>query len=120
MTTQTYGLTPGRIEKFKGEILKHAAPYEVLAKVGRQVTMPQNSSQTYVARRFLPYNATSAAPNQFFPTATGDRGNVIVQANLTQEGVTALPDSVTPVDITELVNQYSCLYGWTDKTQYLY
>lgn len=120
MTMQTYGLNAGRIEKFKGEILKHAKPFEVLAKVGRQVYLPQGQSQTYVARKFLPYGATSSAQNTFFPTATGDRGNVIAQAHLTQEGVTPLPDSITPVDITELVQQYSCLYGWTDKIQMLY
>jgi N4-gp56 family major capsid protein len=120
MTMQTFALTAGRINKFKGEILKHAKPYEVLSKVGRQVQMPQNNSDTYVARRFLPYGATSSAPNVFFPTATGDRGNTLVQAHVTQEGVTPTPDSITPVDITEVVQQYSCLYGFTDKTYNLY
>jgi len=120
MTMQTFGLTPGRINKFKGQILKHAVPREVLAKSGRQVPMPKNNSDTYVARRWLPYGATSASPNTFFPTATGDRGNVIVQAHLTQEGVTPLPDSITPQDVTVVLNQYSCLYGFTDKTYDLY
>lgn len=120
MSVQTFALTTGRLNKFKGEILKHAKPYEVLSKAGRQVQMPQNNSDTYVARRFLPYGATSTTPNQFFPTATGDRGNVIVQAHLTSEGVTPNPDSITPFDITEVVQQYSCLYGFTDKTYNLY
>jgi N4-gp56 family major capsid protein len=117
---QTFALTRGRVNIFKGEILKHAKPYEVLSKVGRQVDMPKNNSDTYVARRFLPYGATAAAPNTFFPTATGDRGNTIVQAHLTQEGVTPTPDSITPFDITEVVQQYSCLYGFSDKTFNLY
>lgn len=30
MTMQTYALTPARIDKFKGEILKHAVPQETL------------------------------------------------------------------------------------------
>src|ERR1035437_1258478 len=94
MGMQTYALTPGRVNIFKGEILKHAKPYEVLSRVGRQVQMPQNASDTYVARRFLPYGATAASPNTFFPTANGDRGNTIVQAHLTQEGVTPPPDSI--------------------------
>jgi N4-gp56 family major capsid protein len=117
---QTFALTPGRINKYKGQILKHAVPSEVLSKGGRQVPMPKNNSDTYVARRFLPYGATSASPNTFFPTATGDRGNVIVQAHLTQEGVTGSPESITPQDITVVVNQYDCLYGFTDKTYDLY
>ncbi len=120
MGMQTFALTAGRINKFKGEILKHAKPYEVLTKVGRQVDMPKNSSDTYVARRFLPYGATASNQNQFFSNGTGDRGNAMVQAHLTQEGVTPAPDSITPFDITEVVQQYSCLYGFSDKTYNLY
>lgn len=120
MTMHTFALTPGRINKFKGEVLAHAKPYEVLAKAGRQVQMPQNQSDTYVARRFLPYGATSANQNQFFQAGTGDRGNAMVQAHLTQEGVTPSPDSIQPFDISEVVSQYSCLYGFSDKTYNLY
>lgn len=120
MTMQTFQLTPGRINKFKGEILEHAKPYEVLANAGRQVQMPQNVSDTYVARRFLPYGATASNPNIFFANGTGDRGNAMTQAHLTSEGVTPTPDSIQPVDIVEVVQQYSCLYGFSDKTYYLY
>jgi len=120
MTMQTFALNAGRINKFKGEILKHAKPYECLIKVGRQVKLPKNSSDTYVARRFLPYGATAANPNVFFANGTGDRGNTMVQAHLTQEGVTPAPDSIIPTDITEVVYQYSCLYGFSDKTYDLY
>lgn len=120
MTMQTFALTPGRINKFKGEILAHAKPYEVLAKQGRQVKFGQNQSDTYVARRFLPFGATAANQNMFFQNGAGDRGNAVVQAHLTQEGVTPSPDSITPFDITEVVQQYSCLYGFSDKTFNLY
>lgn len=120
MTMQSYGLTPARIGKFKGDILKHAKPFEVLAKVGRQVQMPKNNSDTYVARRWLPFNTTAARPNIFFANGTGDRGNAYAAQHLTAEGVTPLPDSINAVDITEVVLQYSCLYGFTDKTFDLY
>lgn len=120
MTMQTYTLSTQRLGRFKGEILKHAKPFEVLSTQGRQVEMPKNSSDTYVARRFLPYGATAANQNQFFQNGTGDRGNTMVQAHLTQEGITPSPDSIQPYDIAEVVNQYSCLYGFTDKTFNLY
>lgn len=120
MTMQTFGLTAGRINKFKGEILAHAVPNECLSKGGRQVKFPKNSSDTYVARRFLPYGATAAQPNQFFANGTGDRGNAMVQAHLTSEGVTPTPESITPQDVTVVMQQYSCLYGFTDKTYDLY
>jgi N4-gp56 family major capsid protein len=112
--------TPARIGKFKGEILAHAVPVEVLAKGGRQVKFPKNSSDTYVARRWLPYGATAAQPDQFFANGAGDRGNAITAAHLTQEGVTPTPESITPQDVTVVMQQYSCLYGFTDKTYDLY
>lgn len=123
MAVQTFTLTPGRINKFKGQILAHAVPMEVLGRTGRQIPMPKNSSDTYVARRWLPYGATAstaATQNQFFANGTGDRGNVIVQAHQVQEGVTPAPDSIIPLDITVVMQQYSCLYGFTDKTYDLY
>lgn len=123
MTMQTFALSAGRINKFKGQILAHAVPLEVLNRGGRQVKMPKNNSDTYVARRWLPYGATSTDANtinRFFQNGTGDRGNAITQAHLTQEGVTPTPDSITSQDVTVVVQQYSCLYGFTDKTYDLY
>ena len=121
MTMQTFGLSQGRLNRFRGEILKHAVPVEVLAKGGRQVKFPKNNSDTYVARRWLPYGSTTTNNgNQFFSNATGDRGNVLAQAHLVQEGVTPTPDSITPQDVTVVMQQYSCLYGFTDKTYDLY
>jgi len=123
MTMQTYALNPGRIEKFKGQILKHAVPVEALGRQGRQVQMPKNMSKTYVARRFLPYGATSTSANtqnRFFQDGTGDRANTLVQAHQVAEGITPTPDSIVPVDITTVVQQYSCLYGFTDALADLY
>jgi N4-gp56 family major capsid protein len=121
---QTFSLTAARIAKYKGEILAHAVPMEVLGRQGRQVRrMPKNNSDTYVARRFLPYGATSTnstTQNTFFANGTGDRANVIVQAHQTQEGVTPAPETITPMDVQTVINQYSCLYGFTDKTYNLY
>lgn len=121
--THTFSLTPGRLNRYKGEIFKHAVPLECLSRQGRQVQMPKNSSDTYVARKFLPYGALATngnTQNQFFPTANGDRGNVIVQAHLLQEGVTPNPESIVPMDVSTQVHQYQCLYGFTDKTYELY
>lgn len=120
MTMNTFQLNPGRIAKFKGQILKHAIPVEVLGLTGQQVQMPEKSSDTIVFRRWLPFGGTTGNPNQFFQNGTGDRGNAYAQAQLTQEGVTPPPDSLVPQDITAVMNQYSVLYGVTDKTVTLY
>lgn len=120
----SFALTAPRIGKYKAEILEHAVPCECLSREGRQVSMPKNQSDTYIARRFLPFgaSATSATTqNTFFPTTTlVDRGNAIVQQHQTQEGVTPDPESIVPMDVSVVIQQYSCLYGFTDKTYNLY
>ncbi len=120
---QNYASQTPRIGKFKGMLFKKAEVLEVLAKTGRQIKMPPNESDTYVGRRFLPYGATATdanTQNRFFADANGDRGNVMVQQHLIQEGVTPTPDSIQAVDTTVVVQQYGCLYGYTDKTFHLY
>lgn len=123
MAMQSFGLQAARIGKFKGKILKRAIPREILATAGRQEPLPANSSDTYVARRFLPYGATatdSSSINRFVQPGAGDRSNAIVQAHQTSEGVTPPPDNIVPADITVVIQQYSCLYGFTDKTYKFY
>lgn len=126
MAIQSYALTPGGTEKFKGDIIKAAMVTERLSKVGRQIRMPKNSSKTYVARKWVPYNATAtkALHNQFFPTGTAqvgvDRGQAVIDANKSVEGVTPSPDSITPLDYTAILQEYSCLYGFTNQTADLY
>ncbi len=124
MAIQTFALQSGRINKYAGQILSHAVPQEVLGRAGRQVRMPKNQSDTYVARRWLPFGATTTDKNtinRFFQDGNGaDRATAIANAHLVAEGVTPTPDSITPQDTTVVLSQYSCLYGFTDKTFYLY
>lgn len=123
MTMQQYSTATARINKFKGGILKHAVPMEVLSKQGRQVKLPKNESKTYIARRWLPYGGTATdgnTQNRFFQDGTGDRGNAMVTAHLTSDGVTPSPDSIVPVDVTAVMQQYACLYGYTDQTFDMY
>lgn len=50
--TVAFELKPGRLNRFKGEILKHAVPSELLMVNGSKI---QFSETTYVARRYIPY-----------------------------------------------------------------
>ncbi len=123
MPMQNYATDTPRIGKFKGQILAHAEPMEVLGKMGRQIQMPKNMSDTIVCRRWLPYGATATSAstqNQFFQNGTGDRGNAMVQANQVSEGVTPAPDSIVAFDITVVLQEFGCLYGVTDKVVDLY
>src|SRR5476651_1557073 len=109
MAGMQYSSATARIDKFKGEILSHAVPLEVLGRGGRQIRLPQNSSRTYIARRWLPYGGTATnqnTQNQFFANGPGDRGNLMIQANQIAGGVTPPPDSITPVDTTVVMQQY--------------
>lgn len=124
MAGQLFATNTGRINKFAGAILKRAVPKEILCRAGRQVEIPQNRSDTYVARRYLPYGgATTNANtiNRFFSDGNGaDRADAIADAHVVSEGVTPTPDSLTPQDYTAIIQQYSCLYGFSDKLFYLY
>lgn len=124
MTMLSYSQNTPRIKAFKGRTLSHAVPLEVLSKAGRQVQMDRNMSDTYVARRFLPFGALGTDANtinRFFGGITGgDKVASVVAQHVIQEGVTPTPDSITPYDVTTVLEQYGCLYGYTDKVANLY
>ena len=121
MTTQTYASTTWRQGNYKGHILKAASAREVLAKQGRVVSFPQNNSDTYIARRWMPYGSSTTSPaadnqNRFYGVTTAvDRSEQLVNAHITTEGVTSSPDVMTPQDVSVTMTQYDCLYSFTDK-----
>lgn len=121
MAAHAFATQTGRLNKFAGEIIGHAIAQECISRGGRQVRYDKNKSDTYVARSWVPWNSTAASPNTFFGATTLiDRGNAIVTAHQTAEGITPTPDSMQARDVTVVMQQYSCLYGWTDKTASLY
>lgn len=123
MAMQGYALQAARIGRYKGKTLKRAIAKEILASAGRQEKMPRNSSDTYIARRWLPYGATSTNANtinRFVQAGAGDRTNAIVQAHQIAEGVTPPPDNIQAVDVSVQMQQYGYLYGFTDKTYVFY
>lgn len=119
MATQAYNTTSPRIGKLKGEILAHAVPKLVLGISGDQKKMPKNSSDTVVYRRWLPKGATnSTTPSGgLVPINTI---SVDENAHLVTDGVTPNAETLTPQDITVQLQQYACLYSYTDKTADLY
>lgn len=114
MTVTKYSTNTGRINKVKGEILGHAMAREVLGITGQNKQMPKNSGDNVVFRRWLPFGAANTNVN------TENRPAVVVADHVTQEGVTPTADTMTPVDVTATLQQYSCLYSLTDKTEDLY
>jgi len=114
MATNTYTTNTGRINKFKGELIAHAIPVEVLGIAGQNKKMPRNNGDTVIYRRYLPYGATTTNAN------TQNRMSVSAAAHITTEGVTPNADSLTPVDVTVQLAQYACLYAVTDKVVDMY
>lgn len=114
MATQQYSTSTPRIGAFKGEVLAHAVPKLVLGISGDQKRMPKNMSDTVKYRRWLPKGgATTNA-------TTINQWSVTANAHLTSEGVTPVAETLTPQDITVTLQQYACLYSYTDKTADLY
>lgn len=108
---QQYNTQAARIDKLAGEIIGHAEPTEVLQGACQQIKMPKNKSETMIVRSWVPYGGTVAAPNTFTVTAA---------AHITQEGVTPNADTIVARDVTFILNQYMCLYGFTDKMYDIY
>ena len=110
----SYDKNTPRIAKVKGEILKHAVPRMVLSVTGTQHKIGKNMSDTVVFRRWLPFGGATTN------STTINQWTVDPNTHLTTDGVTPTADTITPQDITVQLNQYSCLYAYTDKTADLY
>lgn len=111
MAIQSFDVTPARLGKFAGEIIKHAIPVEVLAKTANQLQIPPNKSDTLALRSWVPYGATAAQPNQW---------TVQAENAITAEGVTPDADTLVPRDVTFVLEQFMVLYSITDKAYDLF
>lgn len=110
MSIQNYGSPQtGRIDKFKGELLAHAMPVEVLGITGQNKKMPKNNGDNVVYRRWLPYGGVD---NKWITTSNVD---TFAQAHQTQEGVTPNADTLTAVDVSVTLQEYSVLYAVSNK-----
>lgn len=113
MPMQHYNTAEGRINKLKGEILAHAVPVEVLGITGQSKPMPKNKGDNVEFRRWLPFGGID---NQFIQASTGDAAAAYANAHLTEEGVTPSADTMVPVDVPAILQEFSALYAITNKT----
>lgn len=114
MTTQTYSTVSGRINEIKGETLAHAENVEVLSLGCKMKQMPKRQGDNITYRRWLPRGATSTNAN------TQNRPSVVAADHIVAEGVTPGADTLTPVDVNVTLQQYACLYSYTDKAAEMY
>lgn len=114
MAQATYASPEGRINEQKGEILAHAHSFEVLSITGTNRKMARNMGDNVSFRRFLPYGAASTNNN------TINRPSVDPALHMVTEGVTPTADTILTQDINVALQQYMCLYSYTDKTELLH
>lgn len=113
--TQTYSTpTAPRIGRVKGAMLKTAIAAEVLGIVGNQHNMEKNRSDTVIFRRWLPYGGTNSVPDGI------NNWSVDPNQHMVQEGVTPNAETMKAQDIPVVLQQYACLYMYTDKVADLY
>lgn len=114
MTTQAYTTQAGRINEIKGEMIAHAVPFEVLALGCTMKPMPKNQGDNINYRRVLPYGAATTNAN------TINRWSVTAASHVVSEGVTPTAETITYHDVAVTIQQYGCLYSYTDKAASLY
>lgn len=110
---QNYNTAEGRVNKLKGEILAHAVPVEVLGITGQSKLMPKNKGDNVEFRRWLPFGGVD---NQMVAASTGDGASEYANSHLTQEGVTPAAETLVPVDVPAILQEFSALYALTNKT----
>ena len=120
MARHDYATATPRVGKIKGAILKHAIPKEVLGITGNMHKIGQNQSDTVVFRRFLPTGGSSSTTPDSAGLLPINDWNITAASHVVQEGVTPSSETIAPQDITVTLNQYACLYQYSDKTARLY
>lgn len=113
MAGQNFSTQSQRIGKFKGEILRHAVPQEILGRVGASVKkrIPKNVGDTIIFRRWLPKGATSTTPNTWSVDPT---------SHLLTEGETPNSEAIIAQDITVNLSEYGVLYRFSNRVVDLY
>ncbi len=108
MAGNTYASQAQRIGRFKGEILKHVMPQEVIGRVGvaMKKRIPKNAGDTVIFRRWLPKGATTSTPNTWAVDPT---------SHLLVEGETPNAEQIIAQDITVSLSEYGVLYRFTNR-----
>lgn len=121
MSIQNYGTVASRnlIRAAQG-MLEHAQPITVLGDFGTQREMPQNSTDTLVFRRTLPFGASSTGTsiegtNRYVGTPSVSATNFVLA-----EGVTPNSNTISFQDVSVTLQQYGVLFKFSNKVEQLY
>jgi N4-gp56 family major capsid protein len=121
MAIQNYGTVASRnlIRAAQG-MLEHAQPITVLGDFGTQREMPQNSTDTLVFRRTLPFGASTAGTTIENSSRYVGTPDITASNFVLAEGVTPNSNTITFQDVTVQLQQYGVLFKYSSKTEQLY
>lgn len=121
MAIQNYGTVASRnlIRAAQG-MLEHAQPITVLGDFGTQREMPQNSTDTLVFRRTLPFGATTAGTTIENTSRYVGTPDITASNFVLAEGVTPNSNTISFQDVTVQLQQYGVLFKFSSKTEQLY
>jgi N4-gp56 family major capsid protein len=121
MAIQNYGTVASRnlIRAAQG-MLEHAQPITVLGDFGTQREMPQNSTDTLVFRRTLPFGASTTGTTIENSSRYVGTPDITASNFVLAEGVTPNSNTISFQDVTVQLQQYGVLFKYSSKTEQLY
>ena len=111
MATNNYATPAGRINEIKGEMLRIAEPLEVLSMGCTMKKMPRNKGDNITYRARIPTGGSTSDNN------TINRWSITAANHLVTEGVTPTAEVLSYRDVAVQIQQYACLYAYTDKAE---
>jgi N4-gp56 family major capsid protein len=121
MSIQNYGTVASRnlIRAAQG-MLEHAQPITVLGDFGTQREMPQNSTDTLVFRRTLPFGASAVGTTIEGSARYQGTPDITASNFVLAEGVTPNSNTISFQDVSVQLQQYGVLFKYSSKTEQLY
>jgi N4-gp56 family major capsid protein len=121
MAIQNYGTVASRnlIRAAQG-MLEHAQPITVLGDFGTQREMPQNSTDTLVFRRTLPFGASTVGTTIEGSSRYVGTPDITASNFVLAEGVTPNSNTISFQDVSVQLQQYGVLFKYSSKTEQLY
>jgi N4-gp56 family major capsid protein len=121
MAIQNYGTVSSRnlIRAAQG-MLEHAQPITVLGDFGTQREMPQNSTDTLVFRRTLPFGASTVGTTIENTARYVGTPQVTPGAFALAEGATPNANTISFQDVSVTLQQYGILFKYSSKVEQMY
>jgi N4-gp56 family major capsid protein len=101
-------------------MLEHAQPITVLGDFGTQREMPQNSTDTLVFRRTLPFGASAVGTTIEGSSRYVGTPDITASNFVLAEGVTPNANTISFQDVSVQLQQYGVLFKYSSKVEQLY